>query len=132
MRSKLQRQDQKTRQLEEITEIVTSRGSRIVSLDSLKDNSSTGSIYWDVARHKWIVCANLPQVPTDKTYQLWIVTGKARTSAGLMKIDETGHGHLAVDLSDRTDRLQVAALTVEPEGGSPQPTGDILAVAKLD
>lgn len=68
-------------------------------------------------------------LPSNRTYQLWLVGGaNARpASAGLV----AGTGTTDPLLIERIDNSQVLAVTIEPEGGSPQPTTDILAQVSL-
>ncbi|GAA1479916.1 hypothetical protein GCM10009624_03560 [Gordonia sinesedis] len=68
------------------------------------------------------------RLPDDRTFQLWLV-GKAPTpvSAGL-----TGaQGAADPVLVDGLDSAEGIAVTIEPRGGSPQPTTDILARVTL-
>jgi anti-sigma factor RsiW len=69
--------------------------------------------------------AGLRERPEDRTYQLWVISGDGATSAGVLGRD--GRLEAIVDGVQTGDAL---GLTVEPEGGSPQPTGDL--VLRLD
>ncbi|QTI68176.1 anti-sigma factor [Gordonia polyisoprenivorans] len=68
-------------------------------------------------------------LPSNRTYQLWLVGGANAqpASAGLVP------GSAASDplLIERIDNSQVLAVTIEPEGGSAQPTTDILGQVSL-
>ncbi|WP_288338138.1 anti-sigma factor [uncultured Gordonia sp.] len=68
-------------------------------------------------------------LPSNRTYQLWLVGGANAqpASAGLVP----GSGTADPLLIERIDNSQVLAVTIEPEGGSPQPTTDILAQVSL-
>ena len=68
-----------------------------------------------------VVGADLPALPDGRTYQLWIVRPGAITSAGLGPggDEATGRWSRAVDGVRRGD---VVAVSVEPDGGSSQPT----------
>lgn len=72
-----------------------------------------------------IVTADMPPAPDDKVYELWLIKPEGTTvPAGLMpkKADQTFL--LEGDASDAT----AAAITVEPAGGSEQPTSEPIAV----
>ncbi|MFE3545988.1 anti-sigma factor domain-containing protein [Nocardia sp. NPDC059177] len=63
---------------------------------------------------------DLPALPADRTYQLWIVpTGGAPRSVAVMDDPAT-----VVTAVDATDTL---AVTVEPAGGSPAPSPPVIA-----
>jgi anti-sigma-K factor RskA len=63
----------------------------------------------------------LPALPDDRTYQLWIIRGKEITSAGL---GPSGPGASASwsRLVPGVQPGDVVAVSVEPSGGSAQPT----------
>ena len=59
------------------------------------------------------------------TYQLWVADSTGTVSAGLFSVDESGAGTLYVENTALED-IQAVGLSIEPEGGSEQPTGDIV------
>ena len=69
--------------------------------------------------------AGLPELPPGKDYQLWVITGSDASSAGVLGRD--GRLEAVVDGVEGADAL---GLTVEPAGGSEQPTGQL--VLRLD
>jgi anti-sigma-K factor RskA len=92
--------------------------------------SSSGTVYWNKRDQRWVVTADLPNPPEGKAYQLWFVTDGAPVSAGLIEPDETGHGFTVVSVPANVEKIVAAAITLEPQGGSPQPTMPILAMGK--
>lgn len=64
----------------------------------------------------------LPPAPAGKTYQLWWIAEGQPVSAGIFDIDETGSASLEIE-GDPPASLDLWAVTVEPAGGVPQPTG---------
>lgn len=76
----------------------------------------------------YIVLVDMPLAPTGKTYQAWYIADGVPASAGLLRVDRDGYALMA--LSGRPG-TQVIALTVEPTGGSEQPTSDPIAVGEL-
>ncbi|WP_439029765.1 anti-sigma factor [Gordonia terrae] len=66
-------------------------------------------------------------IPSESTYQLWLVgAAEQPVSAGLIPGDDT-----APVVVDNVDGSSVLAVTIEPAGGSPQPTTPILAQVAL-
>jgi anti-sigma-K factor RskA len=92
--------------------------------------NASAHVYWDVPGNKWLVSADLPPAPEGKVYQLWFVTPDAKISAGLIKPDRAGHGFVKVDFPSSVSNLAAAAITLEPEGGSAQPTMPIYVLGK--
>ena len=85
--------------------------------------TSSGKVYWDLQKNRWVVTSDLPPPPKGKVYQLWFVTNKNETiSAGLILTDETGHGFWVTNVPSNIAPIAAAAITLEPEGGSTTPT----------
>ena len=93
-------------------------------------HAPSGTVYWNKGDQKWVVTADLPQPPEGKAYQLWFITPGAPVSAGMLKPDETGHGFLIINVPQSVPTIVAAAITLEPQEGSPQPTTPVLAIGK--
>jgi anti-sigma-K factor RskA len=65
----------------------------------------------------------LSPLPQDKTYQLWYIAAGKPVSAGTFAVDPRGTASLRVDRVGDPRSIQAWAVTVEPRGGVPQPTG---------
>jgi anti-sigma-K factor RskA len=72
----------------------------------------------------------LPRLDPSQAYQLWALTdaGEAR-SLGLMEYDDGGVA-VADDIDFDMDGARAVAITIEPAGGSEQPTSDPVYVAE--
>lgn len=93
--------------------------------------SAAGLILYDAERGKAFLYAfNMPALPRGKVYQLWAITTKP-ISAGTFNAD-TGRKsrHLARSLPAKSG-ITKFAVSVEPEGGKPQPTGAIYLAGQL-
>ena len=66
---------------------------------------------------------NLPPLPGDKVYQVWLVKGEQRHSAGLFTVDSTGYAQTVIIPVAPMAEFDAIGITVEPIGGSPDPTG---------
>ena len=69
-----------------------------------------------------MVVRNVPSAPAGKTYEAWVIDAGRPVKAGLF---EGGRQEIVL-LQQRVRQGSVVAVTLEPEGGSDQPTGDIL------
>ena len=104
----------------------------MIDLQGQEDLSgSAARVFWDVRRGSWRLYAdNLPPAGAGKTYQLWLVTAQAKISAGVFDpASEEASGSVALPADAGT--VVAAAVTPEPEGGSPQPTGKIILLGKI-
>ena len=78
-----------------------------------------------------LVIAGLPTLEAGKTYQVWLINGGAPVSAGLLTVDANGQGVLIVTSQEAIGSFNSLGISIEPEGGSPQPTGEIVVLSEL-
>ena len=84
-------------------------------------------VYWNHTKNVFIVTAfDVPAAPAGKTYQLWALhKGKLPLSMGIFTVDAGGRALAVVPVPRNvTDAgfIDDCGLTLEPAGGSPQPT----------
>jgi anti-sigma-K factor RskA len=74
--------------------------------------------------------SNFPAAGGDRVYQVWLVKGSAKpTSAGLFRVPASGSATFAIpDSMKGVDQVMVS---VEPGGGSDQPTSAPIAAASM-
>jgi len=114
----------------QINSVLSSSSSRVLQLAGPEPAPGlSATVYWDVLGSRWIVAANLPPAPEGKVYQLWFVTAEAKISAGLIRPDRLGHGFATLPFPTDIGPITATAITLEPEGGSEQPTTPILLIA---
>lgn len=77
-----------------------------------------------------LVIAGLPPLEPGKTYQVWLIDA-APVSAGLLTVDQNGQAVFVVTSEAEIGSFNSLGISVEPEGGSPQPTGDIVVLSDL-
>ena len=78
-----------------------------------------------------LVITGLGQLQAGKTYQVWLIDANGPKSAGFLTVDAHGQGVLIVTSSTEIGSFKSLGISVEPEGGSPQPTGDIVILSDL-
>jgi anti-sigma-K factor RskA len=78
-----------------------------------------------------LVIVGLTPLEAGRTYQVWLIQGDAPVSAGLLKVDPNGQGVLVVTSEAAIGSFDALGISVEPEEGSPQPTGDIVVLSTL-
>ena len=72
-----------------------------------------------------INATNLPPLPAGRTYQLWVLTAQpSPISAGLLRPDANGRASAMFNTPPDIPQPTAMAVTIEPEGGVPSPTGD--------
>jgi hypothetical protein len=100
---------------------------KVVALTNQGARQPLGRMMWNRASNDWImVTYNLRPPKPGKTYQVWLVTDNAKISAGTFHPDAQGKTFMhAVYAMDR-NALRAVAITEEPEGGVPSPTGPMV------
>ena len=87
--------------------------------------------FWSRSRGMVFTASNLPPLPAGKTYQLWVVTGLGPLSAGLLTPDAQGGVNETFKTPTDIPQPLAMAVTIEPVGGSPGPTGERYLVGAL-
>ena len=82
------------------------------------------TIYHPQKGHVLLMANNLPLLPDDKVYQLWLLpsTGAAPMPAGTFSPDQKGSALMLHAMQDGGIQAKAFAVTIEPRGGSPKPT----------
>jgi anti-sigma-K factor RskA len=75
-----------------------------------------------------LMAEDMPRAPEGRTYQIWVIEGDVPEPGGLF--EPRGESVAAV-VEKPLDEGDVIAVTIEPAGGSQQPTTDPLMTAKL-
>jgi len=86
---------------------------------------ATGRMFMDPVKHEGIVVlANLPMSQEGRVYQLWIMPKGSSTpiSAGTFEIHDTRA--MQMEVRDLPADFAGLAVTTEPRGGMPAPTGE--------
>jgi anti-sigma-K factor RskA len=73
--------------------------------------------------HGTLVVDKLPPLQADKQYQLWLIDDGKRTDGGVFSVDRDGYGSLWVSSPRPLASYPSFGVTIEPQGGSPGPTG---------
>ena len=107
----------------------------VAAADAMRVSSTKGTLTAEVAYSRQLGKAaidvtGLPPAPQGSTYQLWYVgADQVARSAGLLTADADGHGSMLLQGDPNT--AAAVGMTVEPAGGSDQPTSDPLVVLAL-
>jgi hypothetical protein len=97
----------------------------VVELTSAGTRAPSARMFWDRATNSWnFVAHNMPALASGRTYQLWLVTRDAKKiSAGTFEPSASGDALVHATYELPRDALAAVAVTEEPAGGMPQPTG---------
>jgi anti-sigma-K factor RskA len=105
------------------------RGSNIhvVSLSGSDEAKSAGGLllFDPSSKRAFLYAFNMPPLPAGKIYQLWAILDKP-ISAGTFGTEPGNKSRVFIQRIPELTRTKKFAVTMEPEGGRPQPTGPIL------
>lgn len=73
---------------------------------------------------------DVPALPEGRNYQVWRQVNGTLQSAGVMDADDIVKDSVTMVLEDAT-AVEAVAVTMEPAGGSEQPTSDPLVIAEI-
>jgi anti-sigma-K factor RskA len=140
LRQKFDRQDllvasleRKVGQQENSLALLMDPAIRVAQLaDPKGETKAVAKAYWHDAKQTGLVVAShLPAVlqGQDKCLELWAIkAGEAPVPAGIFWTDETGHGIVEIRLTKQLASIDKFAVTIEPTGGVPAPSGPMVLI----
>jgi hypothetical protein len=111
----------------------------LLRIPNVKAISLTGSdmakraagflLYDPRTQNAWLYSVNLPESPTGTTYQLWAIYDKP-VSIGTFQMDRGDTTHLLMKKMPTFTDAKTFAVSLEPSGGRPQPTGPMILLSR--
>jgi anti-sigma-K factor RskA len=121
--------------LQQMERLLQSDRVRLVSLHRPETPASAQAyVIWDMAAGQWhFYASELPAPPAGKQYQLWAADEDGRLLPGpTFDVDAEGLGSAVVDMPHLDPGVAAkAVVTLEPAGGSKEPTGKVYLEAAL-
>jgi len=97
---------------------------KVTLVSGASQPSPAGKAFYHPEKGLIFYAANLPTLSPSQTYQLWLVpTSGNPISAGTFQVDIHGNGQVMLPRLPPGVEAAAFAVTVEPSGGVPQPTG---------
>jgi hypothetical protein len=91
---------------------------------------AAGFLLYDArTQNAWLYSVNLPESPTGTTYQLWAIYDKP-VSIGTFQMDRGDTAHLLMKKMPTFTDAKTFAISLEPSGGRPQPTGPMFLLSR--
>lgn len=112
-------------QLNQLEAVTTPGGMLAIPLDGTDHApGATGFIIIGVdGRNGALVVDRLPPLDKGQQYQLWLVRDGRIISGAVFSTDEENYGGTRIEVSESLLEYSSVDVTIEPSGGSPQPTG---------
>jgi anti-sigma-K factor RskA len=107
---------------------LTSRETRTVALAGTEQAPAAAArAFLDPGTRRLVlVVYELPPPPPGRSYQLWVIVGGEPVSAGVFEVDAAGGTRYETAEVPAIEGPVTIAVTVEPAGGLPQPTGPMV------
>lgn len=106
-------------------------GVRVAVLPGVADGYRTATVtvfYAPQSTTAYVSVANLPPLPPEQTYQVWLIKRNQRAPSRVFNTDASGVSRLIVQSNEPFSTFQNISITIEPAGGSetPNPAGPIV------
>ena len=118
---------------EEVIAFLTNPQVRVVSLAGLPASpNARGLLLWNPASRTGVFLATgLSSVPPATIYELWAISGNEPVPAGLFALDPQGRALVTLPQLPGGKAFDKFAVTLEPAGGVPKPTGPMHLLGSL-
>ncbi|MBW3619395.1 MAG: anti-sigma factor [Actinobacteria bacterium] len=111
-----------------VADVVAAADASIIEMPGFE--GANARLVYSASRGEGIFLADgLPEAPGEKVYELWFIGEDGASPAGLFDADE--RGRVTHVLTGDLSQVQAIGVTVEPAGGSAQPTSDPIMVAEV-
>ena len=113
-----------------MTDLLRDPATRVVTLNGLPAApGASGRVVWHEQAGGRLYVSGLPPAPAGKTYELWTIAGATPRPDGTFDVGPGGGAaHPVAPVDDGP--VKVFAVTLEPAGGVPAPTGPMVLASK--
>lgn len=120
-------------QREELIQFLSDPQVRLVNLAGLPPSpGARGQLLWNpLSRTGLLLATGLPQIPADKAYELWGIAGAEPIPAGVFTVNQRGLALFRLPQLPEARSFDKFAVTLEPAGGVPKPTGAMVLLGSL-
>lgn len=115
----------------ELAALLGTPNAKTVALSGTEmTKQASGMLLYDSRTKKaWFYSLNLPECPSGMTYQLWAMHEKP-VSIGTFRVGAGETSHLFVKPFPDFTSAKTFSVSLEPDGGRPQPTGPVYLLSQ--
>ena len=98
---------------------------------ALKGSGTAQNVSGEVVKlkkHTVLMADHIPSIPENRTYQIWVIKNGVPKSAGVFNPHD---GRAAAMVTISLKNADTVAVTIEPSGGSPEPTTNPIISTKI-
>lgn len=117
----------------EVQALLNSPNIHTISLPGTEEQpEASGQLVIDRENHVAILIVNgMPELPQGQVYQVLLIRGTEHETAETFRVDTQGQGVLLVHSAQPINSFDAVGVSVEPAGGSPQRTGEVILLGSL-
>lgn len=78
-----------------------------------------------------LIVEDMPELPEDSVYQVLLIRGTEHETAETFRVDTEGEGVLLVHSTEPLQSFDAVGVSIEPDGGSVQRTGEIVLLGSI-
>jgi anti-sigma-K factor RskA len=105
---------------------------RVIALEGTEDAPAAKGTFYTGDVTSVLVLQGLPSLPSSQIYELWLIPSDGDPiPAGLARVEESGATTVNIDMTDKAHNFAAVGVSIEPAGGSPQPTGPIVLLGTV-
>jgi anti-sigma-K factor RskA len=113
-----------------VVELLGDPATRVVELRGSGPNAEAGGrVVWHERAGGLLIVTKLPPLPAGKAYEAWTLGGPSPRPAGVFTVDASGQGSRKLEPAEGVP-AKGFAVSIEPEGGAPEPTGPIVLASR--
>jgi anti-sigma-K factor RskA len=130
VRQQADQANQQAEQLRQAVAALTAPGSQVAILHGSGSAADVnGFAAFPTSGGGYVVMTDVPVAPAGMTYQGWYIANGTPVSAGLATVD--ANGNVVQSGMQAVPGTQAVAYTIEPSGGSDQPTSTPIIVGEI-
>ena len=130
LRQQADQANQRAEQIAAAVAAMTAPGSQVAILHGTGTAAGVnGFAAFPASGGGYVVMTDVPHAPNGMTYQAWYIVDKQATSAGVMTVGPDGN--VVASGMEPLPGTQAVAFTLEPDGGSDQPTSQPIIVGNV-
>ena len=133
LKTQLAASQSESAQKDELIQFLSAPEVRSIQLAGLEAApEAKGKLFWNpTTRRGLLMTFGLPKTAADKAYELWGIAGNEPVPAGVFLVDERGQARFHVPQLATERDFEKFAVTLEPAGGVPKPSGPMVLLGSL-
>jgi anti-sigma-K factor RskA len=118
-------------QYRELTALLSEPATRLVALKGDGQTARTQLLINPERHQGYLVTAGLTALPANQSYQLWMISDGHPLSMGVFATDAQGNAAVLMANLPAAGSQNLFGITIEPAGGSEQPTSTPILLGEL-